>query len=124
MTELLEDVFGADRHLARVCSFASGVAGVLNASQGSIAAVGRSMAALRRMSAVAVAVDQGTSGAGWPQEAQEWLASAADGVLVRAWSRLIGPQREQAQALAGVQATLDVFDRMPLLPPPDAMGPQ
>ncbi len=49
MTELLEDVFGADRHLARVCSFASGVAGVLNASQGSIAAVGRSMAALRRI---------------------------------------------------------------------------
>ena len=65
---------------------------------------------LRRMSAVAIAVDHGTRGKGWPREAQEWLASAADGVLVRAWSRLIAPQGELDQALAGVQKTLNVFD--------------
>jgi hypothetical protein len=48
-TELLEDLFGEDLHLARVRSLANGVAGVLNASRVSIAAVGRSIAALRKI---------------------------------------------------------------------------
>lgn len=44
---LLEDVFGEDMHLARVRSLANAVAGVLNASMVSIAAIGRAVARLR-----------------------------------------------------------------------------
>jgi hypothetical protein len=43
---LLEDVFGEDLHLARVRSLANGVAGVLNATAASIAAIGRAYASL------------------------------------------------------------------------------
>jgi hypothetical protein len=43
---LLEDVFGEDVHLARVRSLANGVAGVLNASLASVAAIGQAYAAL------------------------------------------------------------------------------
>ena len=43
---LLEDVFGEDLHLARVRSLANGVAGVLNASLASVAAIGRAYALL------------------------------------------------------------------------------
>lgn len=44
--QMLEEMFGEDLHLARVRSLANGVAGVLNASMASIAAVGRAYAAL------------------------------------------------------------------------------
>jgi hypothetical protein len=43
---MVDEMFGADLHLARVRSLANGVAGVLNASLASIAAVGRAYAAL------------------------------------------------------------------------------
>ena len=43
---LLEDVFGEELHLARVRSLANGVAGVLNASLASVAAIGRAYALL------------------------------------------------------------------------------
>jgi hypothetical protein len=43
---LVEDVFGEDLHLARVRSLANGVAGVLNATAASIAAIGRAYSAL------------------------------------------------------------------------------
>ena len=43
---LLKDVYGEDMHLARVGSIANGVAGVLNATMVSVAAIGRAYAAL------------------------------------------------------------------------------
>jgi hypothetical protein len=43
---LLKDVFGGDMHLARVQSLANGVAGVLNASMVSVAAIGRAYSEL------------------------------------------------------------------------------
>ena len=48
-TAALEDMFGKDLHLARVRSLANGVAGVLNASRVSIAAVGRAIAQVRQI---------------------------------------------------------------------------
>jgi hypothetical protein len=43
---LMEDVFGEELHLARVRSMANGVAGVLNATMASVAAIGRAYALL------------------------------------------------------------------------------
>ncbi len=43
---LIEDVFGEDMHLARVRSIANGVAGVMNATMASVAAIGRAYAGL------------------------------------------------------------------------------
>src|SRR5271154_5247964 len=45
----MADLFGEDLHLARVRSLANGVAGVLNASVVSIAAIGRAYAQLAKV---------------------------------------------------------------------------
>ena len=80
---------------------------------------------LRRLSAVAIAVDEGTRGRGWPIEAQKWLASATEGVLVRASIGLLERGRQRAQALAKVQEMMDALDRNDSAVPqiPNAMGP-